>query len=101
MPLPAECTCMNPYGSCCIGTVGNVNLDPGELVTIGDISFLIDHLFITGARVPCETEADINQSGGLHPVQGPGGDLTIGDISILIDHLFIGGPAVIILNDCF
>jgi hypothetical protein len=102
LPVPVECTCVNPYPfrDCCIGKVGNVNLDPGELVTIGDISLAIDHLFITEPDLPCATEADVNQSGGLHPVTGPGGDITIGDISLLIDHLFIAGPDVLILNDC-
>jgi hypothetical protein len=99
---PVDCTCVNPYPfrDCCIGKVGNVNLDPGELVTIGDISLAIDHLFITLPTLHCLTEADVNQSGGTNPVGGPTGDITIGDISLLIDHLFIAGPDVLILNDC-
>jgi hypothetical protein len=101
-PPLVDCTCVLPYPfrDCCIGKVGNVNLDPNELVTIGDISLAIDHLFITNPDLVCLTEADVNQSGGTNPVGGPTGDITIGDISLLIDHLFIAGPDVLILYDC-
>ncbi len=100
-PLPADCTCLNPYGPCCIGIVGNANLDPGEQVTIGDISVMIDAKFISGTCVgilECFTEADVNLSGMATPDCD---DITIGDISTLIDHLFISGPTVLFLNDCY
>lgn len=102
-PVPVACTCREPYPfrDCCIGTVGNVNLDPQESITIGDISVLIDAKFITGTCVGilnCLTEADINQSGSTNPTCD---DITIGDISTLIDYLFIGGPDVVILPNCF
>jgi hypothetical protein len=75
-------------GGCCVGIVGDVNQDGGYDPTIGDISVLIDMLFISGTPVTCFAEADTNQSGGLDPTAD---DLTIGDISLLIDHLFISG----------
>jgi len=77
--------------SCCIGRVGDVNGQGGDEPTIGDVSALIDALFILGAPdyLPCLGEADVNQSGGDQPTAD---DITIGDISILIDYLFIGGP---------
>ena len=59
---------------------------------------LIDHVFLTNRPVWCAAEADINQSGGLTPEQGPGGDITISDITILVDHLFVSGRS---LPSCF
>ena len=75
----------------CIGTTGNANCDPLDEVTIGDISTLIDHLFISGAPLGCIDEADVNQSGGVNPIPD---EITIGDISTLIDHLFISLAAL-------
>jgi hypothetical protein len=79
---------------CCTGKVGDVNGLGGDEPTIGDISALIDMLFINGTIPECLTEADINQSGGPEPAIE---DITIGDISLLIDHLYITG---IELADC-
>ncbi len=75
-------------GGCCVGQVGDVNGEGGDAPTIGDISRLIDHLFISGVELTCLQEADVNQSGGASPTNE---DITIGDISMLIDHLFVSG----------
>jgi hypothetical protein len=68
--------------------VGNVNGSVEDEPTIGDVSTLIDMLFISGTQVACLNEGDINQSGGSTPTRA---DITISDISMLIDHLFISG----------
>ena len=93
IPCPEVSTCCNPvYNySCCVDRVGDVNGYGWEEPTIGDVSAIIDMLFISGAEVGCVSEADMNQSGGANP--GPG-DIKIGDISILIDHLFITGSSL-------
>lgn len=75
-------------GGCCVGIVGDANYDGSYDPTIGDVSTIIDMLFISGAQVICLTEADVNQSGGVSPTVE---DITIGDISMLIDNLFISG----------
>jgi hypothetical protein len=75
----------------CMGTTGNVNCDGSDEVTIGDVSYLIDHLFVTGIELCNVEESDINQSGGIDP--GPA-DITIGDVSYLIDYLFITGVSL-------
>lgn len=80
---------------CCDGRVGDVNQSGEDTPTIGDVSTLIDHLFISGVVLACIEEADVNQSGGTWPTYS---DLTIGDVSLLIDHLFISGGQ---LPDCF
>jgi hypothetical protein len=76
--------------SCCTGMVGNVNGIGGDKPSIGDVSVLIDALFISGTPtvITCLAEADVNRSATGEPQFK---DLTIGDISILIDYLFISG----------
>jgi hypothetical protein len=74
--------------SCCRGVVGDANGDGNPEPTIGDISLLIDHLFILGSPLDCLLEADANQSGGVDPSPA---DITIGDISYLIGYLFVSG----------
>jgi hypothetical protein len=80
---------------CCQGITGDANGDGSYNPTIGDVSALIDHLFISGSPLQCVAEADVNQSGGVNPVLT---DITIGDVSMLIDNLFIGGTE---LPECF
>jgi hypothetical protein len=77
---------------CCQGRVGDVNGTGGDEPTIGDISTMIDALFISGNPdvIVCLAEADVNQSGGSTPQAK---DITISDISTLIDYLFITGPS--------
>jgi hypothetical protein len=79
--------------SCCFGRVGDANGLGGDEPTIGDVSTMIDALFISGDPevIPCLAAADINQSGGVDPQPS---DITIGDISVLIDYLFITGPTL-------
>lgn len=79
-------------GGCCSGQVGDANGAGGDVPTLGDVSALIDAVFITAACdgiLGCLPEADANRSGGASPACG---DVTLGDISVLIDFLFIHGP---------
>ncbi len=75
-------------GSCCNGRVGDVNGSGDDEPTIGDVSVLIDAMFVSvdPSMLPCYPEADINQSGGSEPLWA---DITIGDLSMLIDYLFV------------
>jgi len=83
-------------GACCLGFVGNANMDPTDAVTISDISVMVDNRFISGTPLPCLEEADVNRSGTYdNPPLDPD-DITISDISILIAHLFIGQQATAI-----
>jgi len=84
---------------CCTGRVGDANGQAGDEPTIGDVSIVIDALFITGSGevLSCLTEADVNQSGGSDPTFD---DVTIGDVSVLIDYLFIAGPQLVVLPEC-
>ena len=76
---------------CCTGRVGDANGSGEEQPTIGDISIIIDALFIRNdwSAIPCPAEADVNQSGGVNARPA---NITIGDISMLTDYLFITGP---------
>jgi len=53
-------------------------------VTIGDLSLLIDHLFINNPAIDTPAAGNTNCSQEFPIV------LSIGDVSALIDHLFIG-----------
>ncbi len=72
----------NP-GCLCRDSVGNVNCDYADLVTLGDLALLLDHLYISGVRLPNDEEA--NASGD------PEGVIDVADVAVLIDHLFISG----------
>ncbi|MCD6250679.1 MAG: hypothetical protein J7J98_10145 [candidate division Zixibacteria bacterium] len=84
--------------TCCIGRVGDTNNSGEDEPTIGDVSTIIDVLFINNNWdiIDCLAETDINQSGGVSPTPN---DITIGDVSILIDYLFITGSSLG-LPDC-
>jgi hypothetical protein len=77
--------------SCCVLRTGDANCNGGDEPTIGDISRLVDYLFISGDLPCCIPEADVNQSGGANPTLS---SITIGDISYLQDYLFITGPSL-------
>jgi hypothetical protein len=76
---------------CCVGMVGDANGDGADKPTIGDVSVIIDALFISGspAVITCLAEADVNSSA---TAETQFSDITVGDISVLIDYLFISGP---------
>jgi hypothetical protein len=74
-------------GGCCEGaSVGNVDMSPDDLVTMGDITVLIDNLFVSFQPLECYEEADIDLSGQPEP---DADDISMGDLTILIDHLFV------------
>ncbi len=67
---------------CCTGSsVGNIDGSTDNLVTMGDLTVLIDHLFISLTPVACVDEANVDASSD--------GLVTMGDLTVLIDHLFI------------
>ena len=66
---------------CCIALTGNVDCDPDDIVDIGDLTSLIDYLFISQASLCCPNAA--NADGDEAKV------VDIGDLTALIDFLFI------------
>ena len=62
-----------------MGTVGNLDCDPNDEITLGDLSVLIDHLFVSFAPVCCPAEANLDGEPGV----------ALGDLTVLIDHLFV------------
>jgi len=65
--------------TCCAGTVGNVNDDANEDVTLTDLTLLVNRLFVTFEAVPCFEEADVNTDG----------QLSLTDLTELVNHLFV------------
>ena len=83
---------------CCVGSRGNVVLDVGDACTtvtdqsvdVGDLTNMIDHLFIGFTPICCPDEADLSPT-------TPDGSIDVGDLTAMIDHLFINFPP---LSDC-
>ncbi|UCC43856.1 MAG: C10 family peptidase [Candidatus Zixiibacteriota bacterium] len=64
---------------CCVGLTGNVDNDPDDICDIGDLTELINFLFITFEEPVCMEEANTD---GL-------GSVDMGDLTKLIGFLFI------------
>jgi hypothetical protein len=71
-------------GSCCAGPRGNVDADPEDIIDIGDLTQLIDYLYITLKPLSCPLEANID--GDLDEI------IDIGDLTWLVAHLYLDGP---------
>ncbi len=71
---------------CCVGeTVGNMDNQPG-IVDMGDLTRIIDLLFISLDPIDCIEEGDVDLSGQPEPEMT---DIDMTDLTVLIDHLFI------------
>jgi hypothetical protein len=66
---------------CCIGLTGNIDGDPEEICDLGDLTKLIDFLFISFTEPDCLQEANVDGD--------PGSNVDLGDLTKLIDYLFI------------
>ncbi len=64
---------------CCVGTVGNVDCDAQGTVDIGDLTALINNLFITFTPLCCANEAEFSGTPGID----------IGDLTQMISTLFV------------
>ena len=65
---------------CCV-QMGNLDQSGDHIVGMGDLTVLIDHLFITLAPLVCPDEGNMDLS--------PDHIVGMGDLTVLIDHLFI------------
>ena len=74
----------NITSNCCIGVRGNIDGSPGDEVSLGDLTAIIDHLFISLNPPLCWAEANLD---GSLP-EGPG-SVSLGDLTALVDILFI------------
>jgi len=70
---------------CCIGSRGNVNGDPDEVLNMSDITYLVAYLFgiPAGPAPTCMQEANINGD--------PDGSINISDMTYVIEYMF-GSP---------
>jgi hypothetical protein len=67
---------------CCFGeSAGNIDMSFDGFVTMADLTWLINYLFIDLTPLPCPIATNLDQS--------PDGLITMGDMTVLIDHLFI------------
>lgn len=63
----------------CFGTKGNVDCSPDQVVDVSDLTWLINHLFVSFIPLCNEQEADLQVDGSVD----------IADLTALINHLFI------------
>ena len=70
-----------PSEACCVGTVGNTNGDPGDVVDVSDLTMLINHLFLTFEPLDCMAEG--NMSGDASCL------VDVSDLTALVNHLFL------------
>ena len=70
---------------CCEGLRGDTDGqgDPSE-ATLGDLTVMIDHLFVSFEDLECWEEGNVDES----QPEGPG-SVSLGDLTVLIDHLFV------------
>jgi choice-of-anchor B domain-containing protein len=71
---------------CCLGSVGNVDSDLAGIVDIGDLTALIDYLYISSAPLVCPAESNVDSDVAV--------TIDIGDLTALIDYLYISGEAL-------
>lgn len=67
--------------SCCRGMTGNTNNDAGDVVSLTDLTLLVNHLFVTFDPLGCRPEGNTNGD--------PNCDLTLTDLTQLVNHLFV------------
>ncbi|MBD3257509.1 M28 family peptidase [candidate division GN15 bacterium] len=70
--------------SCCVADRGNVDGSPDDAVSLGDLTVLVDNLFISLDPIDCWEEANVDESQPEGPTS-----VTLGDLTVLVDHLFI------------
>ncbi len=63
------------------GYTGNCNCSADGLLTLSDITRLIDHVYVSKANLCCGENGNVNGSSD--------GKLTLSDITLLIDHIYI------------
>ncbi|HUV30291.1 MAG TPA: FG-GAP-like repeat-containing protein [Acidobacteriota bacterium] len=71
---------------CCMGLTGNVDGSEAEDPDIGDLTALIDYLFISQQEPDCPEEGNIDGDAN--------GTVDIGDLTALIRYLFIDATAI-------
>ena len=72
------------YGCCVPPQRGNVDNDPMDQVSLGDLTVMIDHLFVSFTDLVCWEEGNVDES------QPEGAtSISLGDLTVLIDHLFV------------
>jgi len=81
-------------GTCCMGAIrGNVDMDPGDVIDISDLVFLVDYMFTGGPPPTCAEEANIDGSCCASGSSESLSDIDISDLVYLVDYMFNGGPA--------
>ncbi|MCH9025123.1 MAG: choice-of-anchor B family protein, partial [candidate division Zixibacteria bacterium] len=73
-----------PGESCCVGNRGDINGDGDPVITVADLTYLINFIFRGGQAPFCEEASDVNADNNT---------ATVLDLTFIIDRIFRGGPA--------
>jgi hypothetical protein len=90
-PVEANSVLVTPTAGpayCCVGVAGNIDNDPHHVVDIGDLTRLIDYLYISRTSLECPAEANLDI--------GQDEVVDIADLTYLIAFLYLNAesPAV-------
>ena len=77
--------------SCCI-VRGNVDNDPGGVIDISDMVYLVDYMFTGGPLPPCLAQANVDGTDEFTPGEETVEDIDISDLVYIADYMFTGGP---------
>jgi hypothetical protein len=66
-------------GPCCVGLTGNLDCDNDDLIDIGDLTVMVDYLYINNRPLCCPEEANVDGTGTID----------IGDLTALVAYLYI------------
>ena len=73
---------------CCQSPIrGNVDFDPGDVIDISDLVYLVDYMFTSGPEPACWSEANVDANGS-----DDSSGIDISDLVYLVDYMFSGGP---------
>ena len=77
--------------TCCI-VRGNVDNDPGGVIDISDLTYLVDYMFTGGPLPPCLAQGNVDGTDEFTPDEETVEDIDISDLVYLVDYMFTGGP---------
>jgi hypothetical protein len=72
--------------SCCTGQRGNIDCSADNTIDIGDLTVLIDFLYVSNAPLCCADEANTDND--------PLAQVDIGDLTALVNFLYVSGSAL-------
>lgn len=80
-----DITLLIPATGCCSGSTGNVDGDAGGEVSLSDLIYLVNYIFLGGPTPACRAAANVDGDNACL--------LDLSDLIYLVNYVFLGGPA--------